>query len=87
MDTGHLYWEGWARSLQQRKLNGAAEIILDALGPLTVILAQFIYIGQPYLQNLKPSTEWLDLAHMLEHPEESREFVALLHEERSDWLK
>ncbi|HSV85790.1 MAG TPA: hypothetical protein VLH85_04390 [Levilinea sp.] len=54
---------------------------LEALGPLSIVLAQFIYLGEPLVGRSPVNTR--ALAHMLEDREEVRQFAAFLREEGS----
>jgi hypothetical protein len=54
---------------------------LEALGPLSIVLAQFVYIGEPLLGRSPANAR--ALAQMLEDREEVRRFAAFLREEGS----
>jgi hypothetical protein len=79
MDKNRQFWAGWAQILHRFKLGEPASVLLEAVGPLSVILAQLAYIGQPFM----PNGQGQALAHMLEDRQESQEFAAYLHEEDS----
>lgn len=54
--------------------------VLEATGPLTVLGAQAVYIGQPLLR-LAFAGEYLDaLTNLLEDSKQQRAFVSLLRE-------
>jgi hypothetical protein len=78
-----LYQSSWALSLSRRGLNEVTAMILEAMGPLAVLLAQVVYLGQPFLKNALPDEQWLSLITMLEDPQQRTDFIALL-EERSN---
>jgi hypothetical protein len=70
-------WSEWAESLRRLKLDVLAAWLLEAGGPLTVLGAQAVYLGQPFLGG-----KTLDsLAHMLEEDEESQAFARYLRGE------
>lgn len=70
-------WSKWAESLRRFKLDVVAAWLLEAGGPFTVLGAQMIYAGQPFLGGKN-----LDLlAHMLEQDEETQAFARYLRGE------
>jgi len=70
-------WSKWAESLRRLKLDGLASWFLEAGAPLTVLGAQALYIGQPFLAGGKFDS----LAQMLEEDEEAQAFARYLREE------
>jgi hypothetical protein len=70
-------WSEWAESLRRLKLDVLAAWLLEAGGPLTVLGAQAVYLGQPFLGGKKLDS----LAHMLEVDEESQAFARYLRGE------
>lgn len=77
----HLYqahWEEWARFLQRWGIRQPASALLEAAGPLSILAAQMIYLGQPFLGH---SASLRNFAQLLENKEESRSFAAFLREE------
>jgi hypothetical protein len=72
-------WSEWAQSLRRLKLDVVAAWLLEAGGPLTVLGAQAVYLGQPFLGGKKLDS----LAHMLEEDEESQAFARYLRGEIS----
>lgn len=70
-------WSEWAQSLRRLKLDVLAAWLLEAGGPLTVLGAQAVYLGQPFLGGKKLDS----LAHMLEEDEESQAFACYLRGE------
>lgn len=59
-------------------MRAAAARWLEALGPLNVIGAQLVYIGQPFLRSLADDDQWQALAYMLQDPDELKAFIAYL---------
>ncbi len=70
-------WSQWAESLRRLKLDGFAAWLLEAGAPLTVLGAQAVYLGQPFLGGKKLDS----LAHMLEQDEETQAFASYLRGE------
>jgi hypothetical protein len=75
------YWSSWVLSLRRRGLNAPAAVFLETLGPLAVILAQAIYVGQPFLKGLLPGEQAGALVRMLEDHQQRCDFVAFLEED------
>ncbi len=82
MQPDRSFWDEWALNLQRLGLREIAASLLDAAGPLTIFLAQAVYIGQPFLRGTLPGDRLQSLAHLFENPDESRLFVEFLREER-----
>ncbi len=76
-------WADWAHFLQRYRMEQPAAVLLEAAGPLTVLLAQMVYLGQPLLGSTGPQSRWTALAHLLEDREAARSFAAYLREEGS----
>ena len=75
-------WSHWAESLRRFKLDGLASWLLEAGAPLTVLGAQALYLGQPFLGG-KQGTTWTSFAQMLEEDEEVQAFARYLRGEDS----
>jgi hypothetical protein len=76
-------WEAWARNLQRWGLREFVAAFLDAAGPMTILLAQVIYFGQPLVRGMAPGDGMQALARLLDSPGESRSFATFLREERT----
>ncbi|NJC97506.1 MAG: hypothetical protein FIB03_14410 [Anaerolineae bacterium] len=70
-------WLKWAESLRRFKLDGIASWLLEAGSPLTLLGAQALYIGQPFVGGDKITS----IAHMLEEQEETQAFIHYLRGE------
>lgn len=70
-------WSQWAESLRRFKLDGLASWLLEAGSPLTLLGAQMLYIGQPFLGGKQIES----IAHMLEEEEETQAFAHYLRGE------
>lgn len=73
-------WAKWAHFLQRYRLEQPAITLLEAAGPLKILFAQLVYIGQP-LFGRADSGAWGGFAKLLEDPEESKQFIAFISEE------
>lgn len=82
MQSDRSFWEEWALNLQRLGLREIAASLLDVAGPLTIFLAQAVYMGQPFLHGTLPGDRLQALAHLFENPDESRSFANFLREER-----
>lgn len=78
-DNQHI-WRGWADKLHRWGLNGGTAVLLEAAGPLTLLAAQAIYLGQPLLSGWLPGSGLKALAGMLEDPSKTQVFVQYLRE-------
>lgn len=70
-------WPQWVETLRRFKMDGFASWLLDAGAPLTVLGAQVLYLGQPFVSGEKFNA----LAHMLEEESETQAFVRYLRGE------
>lgn len=70
-------WLQWADTLRRFKIDGLASWLLDAGAPLTVLGAQALYLGQPFIGGEKINA----LAHLLEEESETQAFVRYLRGE------
>lgn len=80
MGENHHIWRVWARYLHKWGLRAFVASFLEALGPLTILGAQALYIGQPLLGSLFPRAHLQALAHVLEDTDETRTFINYLRE-------
>lgn len=80
MDVDWHIWRVWARFLHRWGLEGFVAAFLSAAGPLTVIGAQVVYIGQPILDGFLPNGHMDALARLLEDANRTEEFVRYLRE-------
>jgi len=76
-------WAHWRRTL--RRWGGVQAVIalLEAFGPLTILAAQFLYLGQPFWGRGEAHISWQSLANLLEDSEQQRVFVQFLQESKS----
>jgi hypothetical protein len=79
MQARQTIWPRWAQSLQRLNLDQLAALVLEAAGPLTILLAQVVYASTPLVGN-----RWVDLGDLLQEPEESLRFAAYLRRQEND---
>ena len=61
-------------------MNELAATTLEAAGPLNLLGAQLVYIGQPLLSSAMPDDQLDALTRMLEDSSCTRDFVSYLRE-------
>lgn len=81
MQKDRSFWPEWARFLQRWGLTEIVAAVVEAAGPLNIILAQVLYAGGPVLGLVVPDERLNALASMFEDQEESRSFAAFIREE------
>ena len=79
----HTIWAAWASRLQHWGLGSFAATLLESAGPLKLLGAQLVYMGQPTLNGLLPNEQLSALANLLENDTDSRSFVKVLREEEA----
>ena len=80
MNADQHIWQVWASNLQRWGVKDWAATMLEAVGPLAVLGAQAIYIGQPLLNQSMPEGHLDALARLLEDSTNTRAFVDFLRE-------
>ena len=75
-------WSKWAQHLQRWGIDEPVAVFMESAGPLTILFAQVIYVGQPFLDWAMPNERWEALASLLESREERRSFIRFLREEK-----
>lgn len=73
-------WRGWADVLRRWGINGGTAVLLEIAGPLTLLAAQAVYLGQPLLSGWMPGSKFSALAGMLEDPKKTQVFIQYLRE-------
>ncbi|OQY36078.1 MAG: hypothetical protein DRI56_10215 [Chloroflexota bacterium] len=71
-------WHEWADKLYRWNLSEIAASFLEAAGPLTLLGAQAIYLGQPLLTTFTAPESIQSLAELLETPAKKQEFIEIL---------
>lgn len=80
MDENQHIWRVWADQAHRWGLNDWIASLLEAIGPLTLLGAQAIYLTQPILSPLIPGAQLKALARLLDEPEQTQAFAAYLRE-------
>jgi hypothetical protein len=76
-DTSRDYWPLWINSLRKHGMTDLAAWLLEAAGPLNILGAQVLYLGQPFVPPVA-NPGWHALANLLEREDEAKAFAALL---------
>ena len=79
-DENQHIWRGWANALRRWKIGGGTAALLEVTGPLTLLAAQAVYLGQPLLGGWLPGGKLTALAGMLEDPHKTQVFIQYLRE-------
>ena len=85
MSADRQNWDIWTNALRRWGLHNLVATLLEALGPLTVLGAQVVYLLQPLLNNLVPQSQLETLANLLEDPIQTHAFASLLREGSPLW--
>lgn len=73
--------QSWASRLQHWRVHQLAAALLEASGPLRLVGAQLVYLGQPVLGGFVADEQLNLLAEMLEEPSRTNAFIRCLREE------
>jgi hypothetical protein len=71
-------WPGWAKFLRRRGWDSLVAWALEGFGPLTVLGAQAVYIGKPFLRPSLSGATLDALAQLLEDSNEAKAFADYL---------
>ena len=80
MNSNQHIWQVWTETLHRWGLENLVASILDAMGPLNLLGAQVVYLGQPFLGQLIPQGHWDALADVLENPAQTQALSAYLRQ-------
>ncbi len=80
MEAEQQIWQAWVNTLRRHGLGSVVAFLLEAGGPLNMIVAQLVYLGQPLLGSSNHSGQFQALAHLLEDAEQTQFFVTYLRE-------
>ncbi|TAK10655.1 MAG: hypothetical protein EPO32_14470 [Anaerolineae bacterium] len=68
-------WLSWQEKISALNLSDVAAALLEAAGPLHLLGAQLVYLGEPLLGGLVPQDRLRALAHLLEDPQAAQDFA------------
>lgn len=71
-------WEKTIQYLYDRRLHQFTAALLQAAGPLTVLAAQLIYVGEPFLSLFVSRDQTQNFAGILEDPVKIESFIRAL---------
>lgn len=80
MKQNSKIWQTWAETLTRWGVKDLTATFLEALGPLNLLGAQLVYLGQPFLNPFFTQRNLDMLADLLENPQETQAFIALLRQ-------
>ena len=80
MKSNSQIWQAWAETLNRWGVKDLAATFLEAVGPLSVLGAQLVYVGQPFLDTFFPEGYLDVLTDLLEDPQETQAFIAVLRQ-------
>ena len=80
VEEKYRIWRIWTDHLQRWGLDAFAAGLLEATEPISLILAQFVYIGQPFFLSETAQLQFRTLAALLEDRAEAQSFVSFLRE-------
>jgi hypothetical protein len=80
VEEKYKFWRIWAGYLQRLGLDGFAAGLLEAAGPLSLIMAQLLYIGQPFFPSMAAQAQFHAFSELLEDCTETRSFIKFLRE-------
>lgn len=83
MNVNRASWEDWAQFLHQHDLQRPVAFLLEAAGPLNMLMAQMIYLGSPLLASGRMADRLQSFAQLLEDPDQVRSFAAYLKQENN----
>jgi hypothetical protein len=78
MDEDRHIWQIWADQLHRWGVRPHAATLLEVAGPLAIIGAQAMYVGQPFLRGLLPDDHWQALTGLLEDSQQAQDFADFL---------
>lgn len=74
-------WSDWASGLRRWGLDELTAVLIEAVGPFNVLLAQLCYVGQPFFEKLMVQGQWQVLTEMFEDQDQMKLFAAFLRRE------
>ena len=81
MESKHYIWRVWADNLHRWGLQNVFAMVLETAGPIAVLGAQLVYLGQPLVNGIASVDHLRAAASMLENTDQRQAFVSFLREE------
>ena len=81
MKNNRHIWQKWAENLHRWGVQDLVATLLEVTGPLNLLGAQVVYLGQPLFNQVLPAGHLDALAGVLEDPEETQAFTSLLRQQ------
>ncbi len=75
-----LILEEWSRKICAWGLGGIVATLIDSLGPLCLVIAQFLYFSQPIASVFLSDRRMSTLIDLFEDPRQSRLFISFLQD-------
>jgi hypothetical protein len=82
MNEDRHIWRDWARFLHRWGMSEWTASFLEAAGPLNLLGAQLVYLGQPILSSAMSDDHLNALTRVLEDSSCTQDFVLYLREAR-----
>lgn len=83
MDARQHIWGIWSQKLYRWGVRDLVASFLEVAGPLTILGAQMVYVGQPLVGRFVSSLHLQALADLLEDPRQARAFASFLREKNA----
>ena len=80
MKQNSQIWQIWADNLKRWGIKDLTVTILEALGPLSLLGAQLVYVGQPFIDPFFQKGHLDALAYLFENPQEKQKFIDFLRQ-------
>jgi len=81
MESNNHIWRIWANNLHRWGLQDIFATFLESAGPLAILGAQLVYLGQPLLNGSASADHLKAAANILEDTDQRKDFVSYLREE------
>jgi hypothetical protein len=80
MNAENLFWAEWKETLNRLGIKNWIASVLEFSGPFSILGAQFLFIGSPFLDGIFPQRQLDALSQVLEEPTQTQAFVNYLRE-------
>lgn len=80
VESDHCYWQSWIEAIHRWGIENWVASLIESLGPLTILAAQFIYFAKPLLNNNESGGGLEAAARLMEDVDMARLFASRLRE-------